>query len=258
LDIRHGCSDDDADVFEAEGSETLTELTPAEVRQILMMNPDCTMPAKRGKNVVSVNSRTGYLRHKPIGVRKLAETNRKRAKREQNKRIDLKKAADNTVKITSLFQPLLAFSETDTAESFDSKLDDALTDFGTASNARVDDMHQTSRVNEKDVLMRLWDFYKCQLLTNNVRGPTLANAYILFEQYRRDGDGTGQRSFSELKAGRTVAKTVFPRPKHIRTNASQNRHNRLYWYRHRARAIIIDYRYFVATGLLQKLERQDL
>jgi hypothetical protein len=122
-----------------EGAETLTELTPAEVRQILMMNPDCTMPAKRGKNLVSINSRTGYLRHEPMGVRKLAETNRKRAKREQNKRIDLKKAADNTVKITSLFQPLLAFPETDTEESIDSILDDALTDFGTALNSRVDD-----------------------------------------------------------------------------------------------------------------------
>ena len=29
-----------------------------------------------------------------------------------------------------------------------------------------------------------------------------------------------------------------------------DRHNQLYWYRHRSRAIIIGYRYFVATGFL--------
>jgi hypothetical protein len=84
-------------------------------------------------------------------------------------------------------------------------------------NARVDDMHQTSRVKEKDVLMRLSDFYQCQFRTNNVRGATLANAYILFVvQYMREGDRTGKGGFSELQAGRTVAKPVSPHPNHKR------------------------------------------
>jgi hypothetical protein len=97
---------------------------------------------------------------------------------------------------------------------------------------------------------RLWEFRKHQVQTKNVRGATLANAYILFEQYLCIGNGDGKGGFSLLKAGRTVAKTVFPRPQQTRKNSSRNRHNQLYWYRHRSRAIIIGYRYFVATAFL--------
>jgi hypothetical protein len=112
-------------------------------------------------------------------------------------------------------------------------------------------MHHTSSVHEQDVRnTRLWEFHKHQVQTKNVRGATLANAYILLEQYLRNGNGDGKGGFSLLKAGRTVAKTVFPRSQHTRKNASRNRHNQLYWYRHRSRAIIIGYRYFVATGFL--------
>jgi hypothetical protein len=50
-------------------------------------------------------------------------------------------------------------------------------------------MHQTSHVNEKDVLiMHLWEFHQNQLQANNVRGATLATAYIMFE-YLSEGDG---------------------------------------------------------------------
>jgi hypothetical protein len=214
LDSAHGSSVD-AEVFEADGAETLSEVSPAKVHDLLMSNPDRTMPAKRGKNMVSINSSTGHFKHEPVGVQKLVDKNRKRAKKEHNNRNVLKIAAETTRKITSMFKPLLPEIE----ESLDSILDEALTDFGTELNAKVNDMHQISRANEKDVRMRLWDFNRHQTQTNNVRGATLANAYIMFEQYLREGDGTGKGGFSELKAGRTVAKTVFPRPKQTRTNA---------------------------------------
>ena len=49
LDSAHG-SRVDAEVFEADGAETLSEVSPAKVHDLLMSNPDRTMPAKRGKN----------------------------------------------------------------------------------------------------------------------------------------------------------------------------------------------------------------
>jgi hypothetical protein len=208
LDSAHGSSVD-AEVFEADGAETLSEVSSAKVHDILMSNPDHTVPAKRGNNVVSINSVTGRFKYEPFGVRKLADKNRKRAKKEANNRQDLKEASEKSRKITSMFQSLFP----DTEESFDSILDGALTDFGTELNAKVNDMHLTSRVSEKDVQKRLWDFHLHQSQTKNVRDATLANAYIMFEQYLREGDGTGKVGFSELKAGRTVVKTVFPRPK---------------------------------------------
>jgi hypothetical protein len=112
-------------------------------------------------------------------------------------------------------------------------------------------MHLTSRVHEQDARTRLWEFRKHQVQTKNVRGATLTNAYILFEQYLHIGNGDCKGGFSLLKANRTVAKTVFPRPQQTRKNSSRYRHNQLYWYRHRSRAIIIiGYRYFLATGCL--------
>jgi hypothetical protein len=206
------------------------------------------MPAKRGINLVSITSRTKYFKHEPLAVQKWAEMKRKRAKREDNQRKALKISAANTPTITSMLNLLLPGIETE--DNVDSILDDALTDYGTALNARVDDMHHTSSVHEQDVRTRLWEFHKHQVQTKNVRGSILANAYILLEQYLRDGNSDGKGGFSLLKAGRTVAKTVIPRSQHTRKNASRNRHNQLYWYRHRSRAIIIGYRYFVATGFL--------
>jgi hypothetical protein len=71
----------------------------------------------------------------------------------------------------------------------------------------------------------------------------------------REGNGDGTGCFSELKAGRIVAKTVFPRGKRTRKNASTNKNNREYWYRYRARDIITGFRYLVATGCLMPEQR---
>jgi hypothetical protein len=82
----HGFGDD-ADVFEVEGCHMLRELTSDEVSKILMSNPDRTMPAKRGKNLVSINSRTKYLKHEPPAVQKMgrneAEEDQKRRQSEE-------------------------------------------------------------------------------------------------------------------------------------------------------------------------------
>jgi hypothetical protein len=140
LDSVHG-SRDNADVFEAEGCDQLHELTSDEVSKILMSNPDRTMPAKRGKNVVSINSRTKYLKHEPPAVQKWAEMKWKRAKRENNQRKALKTSAANTPTITSMLKLLVPGTETE--DNMDTILDDALTDYGTALNARVDDCQRS-------------------------------------------------------------------------------------------------------------------
>jgi hypothetical protein len=71
----------------------------------------------------------------------------------------------------------------------------------------------------------------------------------------REGYGDGEGGFSDLKAGRIIASTVFPRGKKTRSNAATNQTNKRYWYRYRARAIITDYRYLVATGCLMPEQR---
>ncbi len=71
----------------------------------------------------------------------------------------------------------------------------------------------------------------------------------------REGNSDGTGCYSELKAGRIIAQTVFPRGKHTRKNASKNPINKKYWYRHRARAMITGYRYVVATGFLMPEQR---
>ena len=85
-----------------------------------------------------------------------------------------------------------------------------------------------------------------------MKGGVLANAHLKFEEYLRVGNGDSKGSFSELKAGRTVAVNMFTRisGRVPRTNLAQNRRNQNYWYRYRSRSLITGYRYFVATGCL--------
>jgi hypothetical protein len=55
-------------------------------------------------------------------------------------------------------------------------------------------------------------------------GIILGNAYIKLEEYLREGNGEDKDKggFSELKAGRIIATTIFPRGKQTRKNASTN------------------------------------
>jgi hypothetical protein len=145
-----------------------------------------------------------------------------------------------------MLHPLFITAE----DGFDCIMDEALADYGTELRARINDMHLQAGSPTKDVRERLWDFKASQEKLGNTKAALLANAYIIFEQYLRQGDGQGVGGFSELKAGRIIAKTVFPRSKYARKNTSRNKHNQRYWYRHRARSIITRYRYFVATGSL--------
>ncbi len=64
-------------------------------------------------------------------------------------------------------------------------------------------------------------------------------AYLKYEEHLRNGK-------SDLIAGRLVAQNLYS--KETRSNASNNNHTRLYWYRYRARALIVGYRYFLTTG----------
>jgi hypothetical protein len=67
-----------------------------------------------------------------------------------------------------------------------------------------------------------------------------AHAFRMFESSIRE------KRMSELQAGRHVAETCYGDQRDRRSNASSGKQ----WYRHRARAIIIGYRYFIATGTL--------
>ena len=144
-----------------------------------------------------------------------------------------------------MLEPLFPVLE----DNIDAILDEALADHGIAW---VHDMDQNAGLCEKDLRTRLWDFKISQEKTANVKGAILANAYLKFEEYLRLGAGDGTRGFSELKAGRIVAKTMFTREtgKVPRKNLATNSRNRKYWHRYRSRSIITGYRYFVATGCL--------
>ncbi len=148
-----------------------------------------------------------------------------------------------------MLEPL--FPQTD--ENINAILDEALADYGTEFIARVNDLHPNSGTVLKDVRSRLHDFKDSQEKTGNTKGAILANdVYLKFEEYLRLGNGVGQhaRGCSELKAGRLVAKTMFPRAKLTRKNASLNRLTQQYWYRYHARTVITGYRHFLVTGCL--------
>jgi hypothetical protein len=131
-------------------------------------------------------------------------------------------------------------------------LDEALAIYGTDLIAQRNDIGPNSGSVIKDVRSRLFEYKENQEKTGNAKGAVLANVYLKFEEYLRLGgvDSSHPRGFSELKAGRLVAKTMFPRAKLTRKNASQNRLTQRYWYRYHSRSVITGYRYFLATGCL--------
>jgi hypothetical protein len=126
-------------------------------------------------------------------------------------------------------EPLLPQAE----ETIDAILNEALAVYGTDLLARVKDINPNSGTVIKDVHSRLHEFKESQEKTGNAKGSILANVYLKFEEYLRlgDVDGKHKRGCSELKAGRLVAKTMFPRAKLTRKNAAQNRLTQRYWYR---------------------------
>ncbi len=126
-------------------------------------------------------------------------------------------------------------------------MDEALAGYHTELNSRVDNMLRQPAVEAKSVREQLWDFKESQMRLGDAKGIIMGNAYIKFEEYLREGYGDGKGGFSELTAGRVIAKTVFPRAKNTRKNASKNHVNKKSWYR---RAIITGYRYLLATGCL--------
>ena len=77
------------------------------------------------------------------------------------------------------------------------------------------------------------------LKTNHGEAAILLQAYLKYEEHLRHG-------CSDLTAGRRVAQNFYT--KDTRANAAKNKHTQCYWYRYRARALIVGYRYFVTTG----------
>ncbi len=78
------------------------------------------------------------------------------------------------------------------------------------------------------------------LKTNHGAVAILIQAYLKHEEQLRDGK-------SDLTAGRLVALNFYT--KETRANASKDKHTQCYyWYRYRARALIVGYRYFLTTG----------
>jgi hypothetical protein len=76
---------------------------------------------------------------------------------------------------------------------------------------------------------------------NMAKSHQHANAFRQFEScIRVDG-------MPELQAGRFVAETCYGDQRDGRSNASSHAKQ---WYRYRSRALIVGYRYFIATGTL--------
>ena len=257
------------DIFHPEGSAVRDTLTGDDVLARLMVNGSRMKTAKRYRGLVSVNNQRALLKDESKAVQLHVEVQRVAQSQQKKKRQDLQAAAKNIPmqKITGFFSPQFqdnclssSASEplrtTTTAEdSIDVILDEALRGYYTEMNARVDDMLLQPAVEVKSVRERLWDFKESQMRLGDAKGIIMGNAYIKFEEYLREGNGDGKGAFSELKAGRIIAMTVFPRGKQTRKNVSKNRVNQKYWYRYRARAIITGYRYLVATGCLMPEQR---
>ncbi len=137
--------------------------------QILMTNGSRMKPAKRGAQKVSVDNHSGHFKYEPKGVRNRVDSERKRAERKRKILGCLQDAAKSIPmqKITALFakhqkvtsyqsvyrllEPLFPVL----ADNIDVILDEALADHG---SAWVLDMDQNSRLCEKDLRTRLWDF----------------------------------------------------------------------------------------------------
>jgi hypothetical protein len=233
-----------------------------------MLNGSRTKPAKRTRRKeVSINNPTALWKDESRAIQHHAEAERIKDYRQRQKKQKLLTAAHDIrmAKITSFFsqpandnchsssaiEPLVNIDD----EAIDVIIDEALAGFHTTLNTGVDSMHQLMGLATKSVRERLWEFKENQERLLNPKGIIMGNAYIKFEEYLREGNGDSTGGFSELKAGRIIAKTVFPRGKKTRKNASQNEINKKYWYRYRARSIITGYRYLVATGCLMPEQR---
>ena len=81
---------------------------------------------------------------------------------------------------------------------------------------------------------RLRAHMACMKKTRNPEGYLKATAYLKFEDHVRGGVND---PVSELMAAGS-------KERQVRINASKNEHNKKYWRRHRARAIICGYRFF--------------
>jgi hypothetical protein len=210
--------------------------------------------------MVSVSNPTQLYKHEPKCVHKLNQRQRQQKVRARTRQKSLQDAAVNTSPIHSFFQKeteLIQQQQTYQEEqaqqgegSFDDIMEEALADYATVLQGRVNNLDPKLCVQEKSVKDRLWEFRRNQEKTLNVKGTLLATAYLKFDEFLRLGSDDGKGSYSELKAGRLVATTFFPRPQHQRKNASTNVSNKKQWYRYRARSVINGYRYFVATGCL--------
>jgi hypothetical protein len=99
------------------------------------------------------------------------------------------------------------------------------------------------KVHDSNIRARLWTFRDQMLAKNDAQAFLTVNAYIKYEEYLRAGR-------SQLQAGRMVATMYFSRERRPRKNACCNPTGMKYWYRRRARAVIVGYRYFDCTNSL--------
>ena len=246
----HGSTHEDDNVFtECEVASYLPDEN--EVYETLMNNGSRLRPAKRGIQKVSVNNRTQLYKDEPKCVHKLNERKRQEKLRARRIQTSLQAAAVGTAHVQSFFQKQHQEAQTQQADDcFDLIMDEAFADCATVLHGRVNNMDPKLCVQAKSVKDRLWEFRRNQEKTLNIKGALLATAYLKFDEYLRLGNDDGKGGFSELRAGRLVATSFFPRPQQARKNVSRNTHNKKQWYRYRARAIINGFRYFVATGCL--------
>jgi hypothetical protein len=88
-------STEDDDVFHTEGSGVQDTLTGPEVLAMLMVNGSRTQPAKRGRNLLSVDNSTRKLKDEPKEVQRQVISQRNKDTYNRKKKKDLHAAANN-------------------------------------------------------------------------------------------------------------------------------------------------------------------
>jgi len=258
--------EDSFDIDSGAADDTLREEVPWHVMVSAMKSNQKLVPSTGGSkrkyySMVTTGNISRKFSHESKAVRMEVDNKRKREERNRQKKeageaaVARSKPSDirnyfGTTKLNltaSMYPSVLALLSP--SPNFTEELQDLRKELDAAVALLRRQMCVTGEVPAMQALSardRLQLLQKEMVQTQNVAMAILLQAYLKFEEYLRDGK-------SDLTAGRLVAKNFYTRE--TRANAAQNKHTQCYWYRYRARALIVGFRYFMTTGKLMSERR---
>ncbi len=190
---------------------------------------------------VSIGNKTGLLKDELLMLQKDKPKKRKAELRHKRTAADRVEACQRTK-----MRPILSYylgnnlsMEAAETDDVDSALSVEVMEYSSFNSQ----LETCDRAHASTIRDRLWTFRDQMLAKNDAKAYLTINAYIKFEEFVRAGS-------SELQAGRLVATTFYAHERRPRKNACRNPTNLKYWYRYRARSIIIGYRYFYCSNSL--------